>query len=576
MPISPNTSEGILFNSSAEKELLKKAISSQYFEGSLRNLFYSLEITETGNSKRSAEADFVYLDDKFIFFLEVKGGEIKYDSLRNEWWVMGGTKKQDPFRQAKDIWFQVTNQLLPELFESKEIPGRLIGGYGVMFPDVVKPQGMKNKNMNTVEYHADLIFDYYDNKKQNGFINYLERLKNFWGNHSAYKNKRLLGISTRERVAIANFFRQNLLFRLPTSELLKKEENELHQLTKQQTYVLDNIWLNKNKGAIIEGGPGTGKTILALELFKILSHTNKKILLVCYNRNLSDRLEKDIKSNSNCEIINLHSLYFQINGNIEPSKEASETTYDFYHKNYPLYIKQLLQSNPIDKFDYLIVDEAQDILNEYHFDILNMLLKDGWDSGNWAIFMDKEFQNIYNKGNEYFQFFTEVFPNFINKLNLNCRNTPSAIQTAHISTGYPQMPTLRKNEYYKTEVRYGKTLDDIYNKISNKLSKDQEVRRNTIILCYTHNQISFFQSKNNRLEEYPKKNRENTDIATIHSFKGLEKPFVILVGPENFNIEDKNQMSLLYIGITRSTTQTVMYLNEKYKDIIINNTFIYI
>src|SRR6056297_3712842 len=118
MPISPNSIKGIEFNSNAEKVILEKAIESVYFKKNNRHWFHSLEITETGSKKRLAEADFVYLDDNYILFFEVKGGSIKYDSIRNEWWVMGGKKKQDPFKQVKDIWFQVTDQLLPDIFNS--------------------------------------------------------------------------------------------------------------------------------------------------------------------------------------------------------------------------------------------------------------------------------------------------------------------------------------------------------------------------------------------------------------------------------------------------------------------------
>ncbi|MFW6046945.1 MAG: DNA/RNA helicase domain-containing protein [Candidatus Woesearchaeota archaeon] len=575
MPISPNSTEGIEFNSDAEKVILEKAIESAYFKHNNRHLFHSLEITDTGNRKRLAEADFVYLDDNFLLFFEVKGGSIKYDSLRNEWWVMGGMKKQDPFKQAKDIWFQVTDRLLPGLFNSPSVSKRLIGGYGVLFPDALKPSNIANGRNNTIEYHSDLIYDFKDHQRKEGLINYLERIKNFWAEHSANKNRITLGISTKERNIIANYFRKNLLFKLPTAHLLKKEKEEINKLTKQQTFILDNITLNKDLGAIIEGGPGTGKTVIAAELAKLKASNGYSVLFVCYNKNLSKRLKSEIDY-SNCEIVNLHSLYYTLNDNKEPSIKANYTDDDFYHKAYPLYIKQLLHNKEINIFDYLIIDEAQDILNEYHFDVLGMLLKNGWESGNWSVFLDKEYQNIYGVENEYFPFFLEVFPSFINRLSLNCRNTPSILKTARITTGYPKVEALRKNEHYESEIRYGKSLEDIYSKVSYELSKDPEITRNTIILCFTNKQIEYFIERNEKIEKYPKERHENIDISTIHTFKGLEKPFVIIIGPDRFNLEDKNQISLLYVGFTRATTRTTLFLDKKYENTILNNTMKYL
>jgi hypothetical protein len=43
-------------------------------------------------------------------------------------------------------------------------------------------------------------------------------------------------------------------------------------------------------------------------------------------------------------------------------------------------------------FDYVIIDEGQDLLNEYHIDAIGRLLKGGFESGDWAMFMDKDYQ----------------------------------------------------------------------------------------------------------------------------------------------------------------------------------------
>lgn len=571
MPISPTSVEGIAFNSQAEKKIYEIASESNYFQVQDRHLFYSLEITETGNRKRATEADFVYLDENYLLFLEVKGGQVKYDSLTNDWWVMDGTKKQDPFRQAKDIWFQVVDHLLPDLFKSRSVSMRLMSGYGVLFPDAIKPGELVNGNRNSIEYHSDLIYDFNDYQKKDGFIRYLNRLKEFWSNHPAYKSRKNRGISAKERITISKYFRQDLLFRLPTTHLLAKEKDEIKHLTNLQTYILDNIRINEKFGAIVEGGPGTGKTILASELANIKSDAGQKVLFLCYNRNLADYLSATLHM-PNCKIVNLHSLYFELNGNKEPIKTEDKSDYEFYHEEYPLYVKNLLKESEFQTYDYLVIDEGQDIFNEYHFDVLDLLLENGWDSGNWSIFMDREYQNIYNKNRKYFDFFISVVPCFRNKLKLNCRNTPSAVNIAHLTTGFPKIETLRQNEYYKTEIRYGKSMKDIYNQICSELVNNPDIVAETTILCFTNSQTDYLIGKNSKWTKYSYEIRDKLTITTVHGFKGLEKPFVFLIGPDYFDPGNRNQMSLLYVGITRATTKAIVFFEEKNKQAIVEYT----
>jgi KaiC/GvpD/RAD55 family RecA-like ATPase len=58
-----------------------------------------------------------------------------------------------------------------------------------------------------------------------------------------------------------------------------------------QMYILDNLKYNPGKGGIILGGPGTGKTVLALDLLKRKVTEGKNTLLICFNKNLAEHLQ---------------------------------------------------------------------------------------------------------------------------------------------------------------------------------------------------------------------------------------------------------------------------------------------
>ena len=75
--------------------------------------------------------------------------------------------------------------------------------------------------------------------------------------------------------------------------MASKIETEIEQqiiLTNQQKSILRQ--LRKRKEAIIEGGAGTGKTVLALDHAQTLAKQELKVLLLCYNEKLGNKLKE--------------------------------------------------------------------------------------------------------------------------------------------------------------------------------------------------------------------------------------------------------------------------------------------
>lgn len=569
MPISPSSINGYEFNSEAERKIYNAALESKYFNNTERYLFHSLHMAKTGSKKIKGEIDFVYLDSECILFLEVKGGKVKFDSGTNEWYVLGGTEKGDPFRQAYEALFYTRDILIPQVFDNKSISYRLAYGIGVLFPDSIKPKEFKKSSVGQMEFDPELIYDY-DTKE---FVTYIKKIKKYWLAHLQYKNRS--GISHRETSIIARYFRQDLHFKIPVSDLLKKADGEAQRLTGMQMHILENLKYNPGKGGIVMGGPGTGKTFLAIELLRRLILERKRTIFVCYNKNLAEYLNR-LVVNLNLDnlfiICNIHSLYKDPAFNLLYSAPVINSE-DYWARDLPLQFSKNVVESKKGYYDYLIVDEGQDILNEYHFEALSLLLRGGLESGNWAIFLDKEFQNIYNSdADEYFNYMRELYPCFVTLLHLNCRNTLSTIQLASLQTGFPLMPCLRTDNIWKSFIRPYASGADLINKINDSLTKLESEGVNSediTILCSEKRQlINLIDNNPNKFIESAFPNKGFINVSTIHGYKGLENKFILICGPEDYDPYDLKQMSLIFIGNTRAIAQSIFFINNKYHSII--------
>jgi DNA replication protein DnaC len=92
------------------------------------------------------------------------------------------------------------------------------------------------------------------------------------------------------------------------SGLFEQEEYFFNRMTKKQSYLSD--YLEEQKIAVIQGGAGTGKPMLAIEKARRLNE-DEKVLFLCYNKLLIDHLknayQKDIP---NITFTNLNTLAY--------------------------------------------------------------------------------------------------------------------------------------------------------------------------------------------------------------------------------------------------------------------------
>ncbi len=83
-----------------------------------------------------------------------------------------------------------------------------------------------------------------------------------------------------------------------------------------------------------------------------------------------------------------------------------------------------------DRFDVLIVDEAQDVLRDTYLDFFDVALNGGLAEGLWRLFMDNNQDIYHNREPAALQRINKLGPTQFT-LRINCRNTkPIAVATS--------------------------------------------------------------------------------------------------------------------------------------------------
>jgi len=592
MNIYPSVISKDEFHSNAEYKLYKHAIESGMFGNNSRCfLFHSVKNPTPGNFKLIGETDFIYLDRDIILFIEVKGGQVKYDSLTNKWWVMNGSKEKDPFAQAASNLFNYRDIKLPELLGGKNEVRRLVFGYCVFFPDCTKPDFFTSSKIRNIEYDPRLIIDYEDFETKT-FDRIINELTSYWKNHETYRRINPTGISVKELFKIKNFIRKDLVFEFPWTDLLKRNDEKFKRYTDDaQQQLLMMLEDNSRMGAIVKGGAGTGKTWLALEYAKRLDLAGKKVLFLCFNRNLAYYLKRQLAFLEANDVKVLHKDAFynemlkrEFNLDINQLKEEwssnqhNQIDSDFWNKEIPLRITQVFKDYHCTKYDFIIMDEAQDYFSEYHIDAISCFLIGGFESGKFMICMDNETQDFFLENNPEFEdYFRSVFPSYVSRLKKNCRNPQMLSDTAYYLTGLSKQDCYFKEAVKSSELKYYSDNKDLKNKILSfvEQKKNENISfENITILCYDNrnieNIIRFKPSLFCKITEHNLFSQNKIMISTAQSFKGLENQFILFVGPASYVSDSEIQKKIIFNAFTRARYQFVYLIDEKYKSIVDN------
>ncbi len=510
--------------------------------------------------KLIGETDFFYICEHGILCIEVKGGKISRE--KGKWYSEDGQgikhHIKNPFEQAKQCKY-ATDDYLRSINQHKGI----LVGYGVIFPDCI--------------FYADgndLVTEVlFDNKYDlSEFPDRLSQMFKHWLKEENEKkpNVKYNKLSASDIEKYQNIFRGDIKTVLSLNLSLQTAENKIIRLSNDQMEIMYSFI--DNDRLIVNGLVGTGKTLMAIERFKACSSSGKKVAYICFNNNIAAHVSESLKGFINDGYAGtFHKLIMKYDDKqkwyITPVDELSSIFLD--------------RAIEMEKYDYLIVDEAQDLMYEEVLLLFDNILKGGLEKGKWVLFLDPH-QNIYNNSEVYnkaWHSLTNDYNPALFNLRKNFRNTKEISEKTVDVTGFDELKSSDINGHKVVIREYGdkkaflkffkediKSLLDGGISISDMVILSRHTKKNSILA----DEKSLCSHDIKELKDLLDIDERALYYSTVYSFKGLESKIVFLVDIDGFSGE-KDRM-LNYVAMSRARLLLYVYISvdkhDEYESVV--------
>ena len=577
-------------------------------------VFHSKYTENPKHHKRPLEIDFIILiPDYFsVICLEAKGGQ--YNIRRGQWFNRYTNRPlPSPLEQAKDAMYALKKEFEHSHFRKKSL---LSLGCAVGFTDGKLP--------NNVPKHLALMID-------SRTVRDPDRLVNRLSTHA--DEMRLPNTIEELSKSLSLCLAQEFLHELQTDleanmeigpedpKTIRRADLEtrlpqLLRLTAEQVSSLDIA--EENPRCAINGAAGTGKTVLAMELAKRRCEAGQTVALLCSNPNLSHRFErwaKELSGDHPGEVVagtpaTLPSYVFREDSTLSdqhrqrlaaaPQLEESLKLGDL-DTNWSSFVAETVNDlGQQAAFDYLIVDEAQNLCDDIFLQLMDALLKGGLADGRFTMFGDFTNQNIVSHrrtsdGRDALKTFIESRDLPSITLKTNCRNTHQIAEKVAQLTDIESPPMSGVHgpevqiEYFKSDGELGELLDYLVGDL-----RKRNFRSRQIILLSNDGdgfndvgQYGGWQLSNIReVKEVPRTDSEvvilNDSLtedtlrySNVYDFQGLESEVAILVIPvmEDQSVtiggvtlpREQHLRKILYTGMSRAKAMLIIVAHESYE-----------
>jgi hypothetical protein len=530
--------------------------------------------------KPYGEIDFVVMIPGFgVFCIEVKGGRLACED--GEWTTTnrrGETDKlkRSPFMQAREGMFEIRDAVLNRA--PVGFPSSVVFGYAVAFPDI-------SFSVQSPEWQQWQVIDR-ESLRQPISIS-LRRLAQ--EHRRAYSIPSRVKEPTNETIRIVQkMLRPDFEIVVTRGAQIEDTEEQLLRLTEEQYDGLDT--LEANERCLAEGAAGTGKTMLALEFARHSALAGRRTLLLCFNQLLGDWFGRRVAefgladrliAGRHYQLLRRAILDSTVSAEFQEDESRSNRS-DLFNEVFPLYGVEALERLG-ERFDQLVVDEAQDLLTGGVLAVWDAWVEGGLKSGRWAVFGDFHKQAIFQgsaSGNELRQRLTAEAGSFARvPLNQNCRNTVNIGEETSLLSGFSSLPyRMGQVVGLPVDYRYYNSTKGQCEALAMTLRRllAEGIKAHDIVVIsakrLSNSGVASVQGEDHFClagigDASPSKARVPViRFATAQAFKGMESPVVVLCDVDAVN--ESQSQALLYVAMSRARSHLTVLVHEQTKPAI--------
>lgn len=501
------------------------------------HVFYSspwLGTDRLGNEK-DGECDFLIAHPEHgILAIEVKGGrEIAFDPADGQWRSTDAHgfvhRIKDPVAQARGA----KHEILKRLNASPRWRTRRIhAAHAVIFPGTGSPPA---------NLGADRPAHIFCCSRQlrEGFREWIEERLRAGKRPDNCEALGHDGIAALERQLAFPF---TLSFRIGAA--LAEAEDEFRALEPTQYHILEMI--ADIPRALIRGGAGTGKTVVAIEAALRSARSGRRTLLTCHSRPLALYLERKLRDVDNLTVAGFHALCGRISNEAGAAPPSGISERELYESALPNALCRAMDMIPDLRWDTIIVDEGQDIHADWWIAI-DACLRPG---GHLRVCMDSN-QKVYGHAAGGVHDL-ELVPV---RLSRNLRNTRKIHEAASVHYSGPDIiadgpdgidvvwiaadNAARKVDEAWRELRRLVFTEEVAPGDIAVLANDPAIRAQ-FIAKGSGTSIALTDAETLALEEVV--------VDTARRFKGLERPAIILIAGG----DELDRRELAYVAFSRA------------------------
>lgn len=486
-------------------------------------------------NQSNGECDFIILNPNYgILILEVKGGTI--NCLNGEWTSIDRNNFRNPI---KDPEKQVNNskyEIIDKLRKEKVYP---FVTTAVWFPDVIL-----EKIRLPLSMPREIIFD------MNSFENLEEKIINIYRYRAQKENFNINILSLSEYNKVKQILSPTIKSKISFNLRSEKLNLKYIELNEEQAKCFEQ--LEDNSFISIKGHAGTGKTVLAIKKALKDSKNNKRVLYVCFNTMLFEKVKEE--SDNQFEVYGIYNFaeeYLRIYHEDYYNQFQEDCDYDKMMDNY-LKTCQENKSNKKMMFDTILVDEGQDFREPWFKSLYNFLN----DDGSLYVFYD-ELQMLYQKFGHNNIDFLDIGVRY--NLKRNMRNTDEICLSSLKVIGLDESKIMLKGiRGLQPEIIFAETKLDINEKLKYVFMdlKKQQIKSDKITTLIVNPKGKVKYMKNIKIYS-------NSLVESVRKYKGLENDIIIIPDLNEDFLKDEETKKLLYVAMSRAKVHVILIINTE-------------